>query len=227
MTIPEQYENLEKTIRGYNPGRGFAQIRAAYEFAGKCPQGQKRKSGAPYITHPLAVAQIVAEELHWTPSPLWRPCSTTPLRTPPPPMRRWPSSSPHGGRSGGGRQQADPYQYASKEEEQMENLRKMLMAMSKDIRVILIKISDRLHNMRTMEYQSAEAAEAEVSGDHGDLRPHRPPAGHAADEVGAGGPLPEIPGPRGYRGDRLQAGRQAPRVRRLHVRTQDQIVRRG
>ena len=61
----------------------------------------------------------------------------------------------------------------------MENLRKMLMAMAKDIRVILIKICDRLHNMRTMEYQTPAKQRAEVSGDPGDLRPHRPPPGHA------------------------------------------------
>ena len=86
-------------------------------------------------------------------------------------------------------------QYATKEDEQMENLRKMLIAMSKDIRVILIKISDRLHNMRTMEYQTPDKQKQKVSGDHGDLRPHRPPAGYAADEVGAGGSLLEISGP--------------------------------
>ncbi len=86
-------------------------------------------------------------------------------------------------------------QYATKEDEQMENLRKMLIAMSKDIRVILIKFSDRLHNMRTMEYQTPRQAEAEISGNHGDLRPHRTPAGYAADEVGAGGSLLKISGP--------------------------------
>ena len=62
MTIQEQYENLEKTIRMYNPAADFAQIRAAFEYADQCHDGQKRKSGEPYIIHPLAVAQIVAEE---------------------------------------------------------------------------------------------------------------------------------------------------------------------
>ena len=63
MTIQEQYDLLEKTIRGYNPAADFAQIRAAFDYADKCHEGQKRKSGEPYIIHPLAVAQIVAEEL--------------------------------------------------------------------------------------------------------------------------------------------------------------------
>lgn len=63
MTIQEQYELLEKTVRGYNPAADIAQIRAAFEFANEAHQEQKRKSGEPYITHPLAVAQIVAEEL--------------------------------------------------------------------------------------------------------------------------------------------------------------------
>ena len=61
MTIAEQYDNLEKTIRGYNPAADFPQIRAAYEFAAEAHKDQKRKSGEPYIIHPLAVAQIVAE----------------------------------------------------------------------------------------------------------------------------------------------------------------------
>ena len=64
MTIDEQYRKLEDTIRDYNPGADFAHIRSAYEFAKQQHGDQRRKSGEPYITHPLAVAQIVAEELH-------------------------------------------------------------------------------------------------------------------------------------------------------------------
>ena len=63
MTVQEQYGLLEKTIRGYNPAADFDHIRAAFEYADRCHEGQKRKSGEPYIIHPLAVAQIVAEEL--------------------------------------------------------------------------------------------------------------------------------------------------------------------
>ena len=62
MTIQEQYENLEKTVRGYNPAADFQHIRAAFEFAAEAHKDQKRKSGEPYIIHPLAVAQIIAEE---------------------------------------------------------------------------------------------------------------------------------------------------------------------
>ena len=155
MTIQEQYENLEKTVRGYNPAADFQHIRAAFEFAAEAHKDQKRKSGEPYIIHPLAVAQIVAEELrldsesieaallhdviedtaatHEQVSKLFSPTIADLVE---------------------GVSKLTRIQYATKEDEQMENLRKMLIAMSKDIRVILIKISDRLHNMRTMEYQS-------------------------------------------------------------------------
>ena len=63
MTVQEQYQQLEKTILSYNPGADIQKIREAFEFADKCHSEQKRKSGEPYIIHPLAVAQIVAEEL--------------------------------------------------------------------------------------------------------------------------------------------------------------------
>ena len=119
MTIDEQFEKLENTVREYNPGADFKRIRESYEFAKQHHGEQRRKSGELYITHPLAVAQIVAEELHLDSESI-----------------------------------EAALLHATKEDEQMENLRKMLIAMSKDIRVILIKISDRLHNMRTMEYQT-------------------------------------------------------------------------
>ena len=64
MTPQEQYEHLVETVRSYNPAAGFDQIRAAYEFAAAHHAGQNRKDGSPFVTHPLAVAQIVAEELH-------------------------------------------------------------------------------------------------------------------------------------------------------------------
>ena len=61
MTIQEQYENLEKTVRGYNPAADFQHIRAAFEFAAEAHKDQKRKSGEPYIIHPLWVGIILAD----------------------------------------------------------------------------------------------------------------------------------------------------------------------
>ena len=157
MTIQEQYELLEKTVRGYNPAADFAQIRAAFEYADKCHEGQKRKSGEPYIIHPLAVAQIVAEELKLDSESIEAALLHDVIEDTPATHEDVAKLfSPTIADLVEGVSKLTRIQYATKEDEQMENLRKMLTAMSKDIRVILIKISDRLHNMRTMEYQSPE-----------------------------------------------------------------------
>ena len=155
MTIQEQYDNLEKTIRAYNPAADFAQIRAAFDYANKCHDGQKRKSGEPYIIHPLAVAQIVAEELRLDSESIEAALLHDVIEDTPATHEDVAKLfSPTIADLVEGVSKLTRIQYATKEDEQMENLRKMLIAMSKDIRVILIKISDRLHNMRTMEYQS-------------------------------------------------------------------------
>ena len=64
MTVQESFDHLVETVRGYNPSANFDLIRSAFEFADKAHEGQLRKDNSPFVTHPLAVAQIVAEELH-------------------------------------------------------------------------------------------------------------------------------------------------------------------
>ncbi len=157
MTIEEMYQHLEDTIRSYNPAANFAQIRSAYEFAAEAHKNQWRKDGSPYVTHPLAVAQIVAEELHLDSESiiaalLHDTIEDTPV-THEDVARLF---SPTIADLVEGVSKLTRVHSTSKVEQQMENLRKMLLAMSKDIRVILVKISDRLHNMRTMEYQTPE-----------------------------------------------------------------------
>ena len=153
--LEQRYRKLEDTVRHYNPSANFQQIRAAFEFAAKAHGPQMRKDGSPFISHPLAVAQIVAEELHLDSESIEAALLHDTIED---------TSATHEDISRlfsptvadlvEGVSKLTRVHYTSKEEEQMENLRKMLIAMSKDIRVILIKISDRLHNMRTMEYQS-------------------------------------------------------------------------
>ena len=155
--LEQRYRKLEDTVRHYNPSANFQQIRAAFEFAAKAHGAQMRKDGSPFITHPLAVAQIVAEELHLDSESIEAALLHDTIED---------TSATHEDISRlfsptvadlvEGVSKLTRVHYTSKEEEQMENLRKMLMALSKDIRVILIKISDRLHNMRTMEYQTPE-----------------------------------------------------------------------
>ena len=155
MTIDEQFEKLESTVREYNPGADFKRIRESYEFAKQHHGEQRRKSGELYITHPLAVAQIVAEELHLDSESIEAALLHDVIEDTDATYDDVAKlTSPTVADLVEGVSKLTRIQYATKEDEQMENLRKMLIAMSKDIRVILIKISDRLHNMRTMEYQT-------------------------------------------------------------------------
>ena len=152
--ILERYQALEDKIKTYNPALDTQRLFSAFTYADNAHSGQLRKDGSPYITHPLAVAEIVAELELDTDSiiaALLHDC-----------IEDTGSTHEEIAKLFGavvadlveGVTKLTRVQYTSKEEEQMENLRKMLMAMAKDIRVILIKICDRLHNMRTMEYQS-------------------------------------------------------------------------
>ena len=155
MTIDEQFEKLENTVREYNPGADFKRIRESYEFAKQHHGEQRRKIGELYITHPLAVAQIVAEELHLDSESIEAALLHDVIEDTDATYDDVAKlTSPTVADLVEGVSKLTRIQYATKEDEQMENLRKMLIAMSKDIRVILIKISDRLHNMRTMEYQT-------------------------------------------------------------------------
>ena len=154
VSVEERYEHLEKTIRGYNISADLTQIRAAYEYAREHHGEQMRRDGSPYITHPIHVAQIVAEMRLDSESIIAAllhdciedtDCSYEDIAK---------LFSVTVADIVDGVTKLTRVKYSTMEEEQMENLRKMLFAMSRDIRVILIKIADRLHNMRTMEYQT-------------------------------------------------------------------------
>ncbi len=153
VSVEERYDHLEKTISGYNISADLKQIRAAYEYARSHHGAQMRRDGTPYITHPIQVAQIVAEmrlDSESIIAALLHDCIEDTDSTYEDIAKRFGVTIAD---IVDGVTKLNRMQYNSMEEEQMENLRKMLFAMSKDIRVILIKIADRLHNMRTMEYQ--------------------------------------------------------------------------
>ncbi len=152
--ILESYQALEQKVAAYTPNLDTARLHDAFTFAYAEHQGQLRKSGEPYIIHPLAVADIVADlglDVDSVIAALLHDCIEDTPATHEDIAKKF---GPTVADLVEGVTKLTRMQYVSKEEEQMENLRKMLMAMSHDIRVILIKICDRLHNMRTMEYQS-------------------------------------------------------------------------
>ena len=153
-TFSQHYESLYTTLEKYMPGRDFTLIEQAIRYAEEKHKDQKRKDGSPYIIHPMAVAEIVAEmglDTDAVLAALLHDCIEDTDATFEDIAQRFGEMVAY---LVEGVTKLTRANFSSSEEQQMENLRKMFMAMSQDIRVVLIKISDRLHNMRTMQYQS-------------------------------------------------------------------------
>ena len=156
FTSPEElYKDLIAAIKKYHPSTDLSDIEKAYETARKAHEGQFRKSGEPYIIHPLCVAIILAElelDKESIIAGLLHDVVEDTVMTSEDVAKEF------GDEvallvDGVTKLTQLNYQH-DKIEVQAENLRKMFLAMAKDIRVILIKLADRLHNMRTMQYQS-------------------------------------------------------------------------
>ncbi|MBP2018258.1 GTP pyrophosphokinase [Symbiobacterium terraclitae] len=157
MTAVIDIQPLVDKVLAYHPSADVALIRDAFEFAAKAHDGQCRKSGEPYITHPVAVAEIVASLELDTESvaaallhDVLEDCGVT-----------FAELEQRFGKEVAtlvdGVSKLDRLNFTSRDEAQVENLRKMFLAMAKDLRVILIKLADRLHNMRTLKHQSSSA----------------------------------------------------------------------
>lgn len=151
-----QYESCEKIVRGYNPNANTEKLRDAFAFAAECHAGQLRKDGTPYITHPLATAAIAAElrlDDETLIAALLHDCIEDTDATYDDIAKKFGKSVAN---IVDGVTKLKHFDWSDKEAEQKENLQKLFRAMAIDLRVVLVKIADRLHNMRTMEYQSEQ-----------------------------------------------------------------------
>ena len=155
-SFEEHYASMCDAIKKHLPGADMALIDRAVDYANQKHKLQKRKDGSPYIIHPLAVAQIVAEmglDCDAILGALLHDCIEDTDASHEDIEKIF---GPTVAELVEGVTKLTRANFSSSEQAQMENLRKMFMAMSKDIRVVLIKIADRLHNMRTMQYQTPE-----------------------------------------------------------------------
>src|ERR1700751_3623681 len=155
-----RFEKLLATVRANRPSDDTEIIRKAWEFCLEHHKGQLRASGEPYVLHPLEVAQVLAEmKLDSTAIAaglLHDAVEDTPVTTE--------EISEEFGEQVAhiveGVTKIDKIQFANREDRQAENVRKMLLAMVSDVRVVLIKLADRLHNMRTLEHLQPDRREA-------------------------------------------------------------------
>ena len=149
-------DELCKRVEAYYPDADFTLLRKAYNFAEKSHEGQKRSSGEDYIIHPINVAgtliklrldmdSIIAGLLH----DVVEDCDVTPEEI----EKEFSTSI---AQIVVGLTKISKIKFKTKEESQAENFRKMVVAMAKDLRVIIVKLADRMHNMRTLQYVSEE-----------------------------------------------------------------------
>jgi len=159
-SIGERFEALLRQLQANRPNEDISLIRKAWDFCVSHHEGQTRASGEPYIVHPLEVAEVLAEmKLDATAiaaALLHDAVEDTPA-----------TSEEIGQRFGDqvahiveGVTKIDKIQFANREDRQAENVRKMLLAMVSDVRVVLIKLADRLNNMRTLEHLKPDRQEA-------------------------------------------------------------------
>ena len=151
-----RFEDLLDKVKGYNPDADFELLRKAYVFSALEHKGQIRHSGEPYLVHPMEVADILADmklDAVCIAAGLLHDVIEDTLTTPEKIRDKFGEDVAH---IVEGVTKIGAIPFSSTEERQAENFRKMLLAMVDDIRVILVKLADRLHNMRTLEHVPEE-----------------------------------------------------------------------
>jgi GTP diphosphokinase / guanosine-3',5'-bis(diphosphate) 3'-diphosphatase len=149
-------QSLIERVRSYHPTADGSLIESAYQFAAEAHAGQHRRTGEAYVEHPVAVAHIIAEMQLDLPSVVAGLLHDTVEDTPVTLEQLEAKFGKEVGSLVDGVTKLGKLSYSSREEAQLENLRKMFLAMARDLRVILIKLADRLHNMRTIHAQPAD-----------------------------------------------------------------------
>jgi GTP pyrophosphokinase len=155
-TVDENFRKLLATVHANRPSDDLEIIRRAWQFCLQQHQGQKRASGEPYIIHPLEVAQVLAElkmDSTAIAAGLLHDAVEDTDVTSAEIAKRFGEQVAH---IVEGVTKLDKIKFANREDHQAENIRKMLLAMVTDIRVVIIKLADRLHNMRTLEHLKPE-----------------------------------------------------------------------
>jgi GTP pyrophosphokinase len=158
--INQRFETLLRQVQSNRPNEDVSLIRKAWEFCVQHHKGQMRASGEPYIVHPLEVAEVLAEMRLDATAIAAGLLHDSVEDTPATNEEIAAEFGDQVAHIVDGVTKIDKIQFANREDRQAENVRKMLLAMVSDVRVVLIKLADRLHNMRTLEHLKPERQEA-------------------------------------------------------------------